>query len=216
MFKDALNLLLANFLKAGRRDSVECGLNPIQPPRSGTVEVLQREFGIAVRSQGHSRIGTTGVTTCTIWLGWDTVGTLAFLCHFDYPWTTKVIPDVLDALSKHASKDTKFTSILLGGRSDCLRWSHATRNRIFNSVEAYKIHHPNLELTVDHGAFLPIFGRRGYSLDLGKVEPGTYSKRPLLRSKMDQKSNAKMLWRPWLPMQRASGSAVPPRVATDV
>lgn len=175
-----------------------------------TVEVLQREFGIADHSLGHRQIATTGVTTCTIWIGWDNEGKYAFLAHFDYPWTTGAVPTVLNELLARVPPKTNFSSILVGGRRDRLRWSNATRARIAFEVDTYKRQHPELNLTIKPGAFIPIFHRRGYAHELGSMAFTRYSKKPLIRSAKDQRANTALLWRIWQPMQRANGSALPP------
>ena len=129
-----------------------------------TLEVFQREYGMASIGQGVSCIRTTRVQQCTIWCGFDQSSGVAFLCHFDYPWSTRSVPQIVAELEELAGKNARFRSMLIGGRS-CL-WSMRTRRRVESLLAPYKGF-----ITVRNGPLSPGVRGKGRSISTvnGKV-----------------------------------------------
>lgn len=177
---------------------------------NSTVEVFQREYGIAATRAGHRRIITTGVTTCTIWLGWDSTSGVAFLAHFDYPWTAQRIPKILNEVAAVARPPYNFQSVLWGGKSCKFLWSHATRKAIINEIAAYESLFSNFKIRVTSSEFHSGICQVGYGLNMVTWEHGVRAPDPEIRiSRADRKMNSGHLYRIWEPIDRAPASLVP-------
>lgn len=126
-----------------------------------TLEVFQREYGMASIDQGVSRIRTTRVQQCTVWCGFDRSSGVAFLSHFDYPWSTRSVPKIVAELKEMAGPNAHFESMLVGGRP-CL-WSMRTRRRVESLLAPYSGF-----ITVRNGPLSP--GLRGKGRSISTVD----------------------------------------------
>ena len=121
-----------------------------------TLEVLQREYGICSKDDWIGTIRTTGIQQCTVWSGFDRKSGVTFLCHFDYPWSARSVPKILEELKELAGPSAKFKSVLIGGRTCRFLWSTKTRNRIKSYID------PSSDfLVVRDGPFSPGIASKG-------------------------------------------------------
>lgn len=165
------------------------------------VEVLQREYGFALRSNGHQIISTPRVESCVVWCGLDLKSGVAFLCHFDFPFTTRTLPIILKELAVLVPSKHIFKSFLLGGRP--FTWSSATRKRVVAFLSQQSI----LNIELEEGPYFKGMSGKGIFLNLESGETGHCSSSPSQRNSL--KDAIKNNWHifTFSEMKRAIGSA---------
>ncbi len=166
-----------------------------------TVEVLQREYGLALRSNGTHIISTPRVETCIVWCGLDPINGVAFLCHFDFPFTANSIPKIINELAAITPANHEFQSQLLGGRP--YTWSSATRRRIKSQISQQKI----LNINVEEGPYFKGLCGKGIYLNLESGEAGNCSGSPVIRISMKDIIQHNWNFFTSSEMKRAKGSA---------
>ena len=97
-----------------------------------SIEVLQHEFTVFEGAKEDAVVFTNGVLICTAWYGYDPDSKVAFMCHFDHPWSTNSMPAVLAELRRVSPKNHHYISKLAGGKS--WWWSNCTRRFITQHV----------------------------------------------------------------------------------
>lgn len=98
------------------------------------VLVGQREIGITRSTDRYPVLATRNVNMCVCLYGYDDVSQVGFLCHFDFPFNTEVLPELAKRLAKHAGSDARFECGIIGG----MRWTWARsgtiRERIYTTL----------------------------------------------------------------------------------
>ena len=89
------------------------------------IEVLQHEYGISRGDVEGFVLTTRNVCICTAWFGYDSENKIAFMCHFDHPWTPNSVPDILRAIKDVTPEQHKFKSYLAGGKN----WYYSIKTR---------------------------------------------------------------------------------------
>lgn len=165
------------------------------------LEVLQREYGFALRSNGTQIISTPRVETCVVWCGLDIKNGVAFLCHFDFSFSTRTLPKILKELALLVPPNHKFKSFLLGGRP--LSWSSGTRE----CVVAFLSQQSELTIELEEGPYFKGLRGKGIFIDLESGESGQCSSSPIYRNSLKDKLIHNWHILSSLEMKRAIGSA---------
>lgn len=98
--------------------------------------VAQHEFMVVPIQRDAPVLRTRNVGPCTAWYGWDTKRRVAFLAHFDSPFSPRSLPYVIDALRRHVPQDAHFETRLEGGLMLTAWYSILTRRAIKKAAQA--------------------------------------------------------------------------------
>lgn len=82
-------------------------------------DVRQREFAIAVRGQSIGLV-TGNVSTCRVLVGINDSAEIAFLAHFDTPWSVDGMETLVRKLQQHGANLADFRLYTYGGVSTTL------------------------------------------------------------------------------------------------
>ncbi|WP_141202339.1 hypothetical protein [Thiomonas delicata] len=119
-----------------------------QTPRQ--INVRQREYALASAKSGAVRLVTRNIFTCTAWFGIDRHNGIAFLCHFDAPWSPAAVPQIVKELMNIAPPDARFESHVVNGTFFAYLWANRTRRRL--KSELGKL--PEFKCTLKEHSFL--------------------------------------------------------------
>ena len=95
-----------------------------------TINVRQRQYAIASADSDTIRLVTRNILACTAWFGIDRHNGIAFLCHFDTPWSPAVVPQIVRELMDIAPNNAQFESHIVNGTFIFSPWSFFTRRRL--------------------------------------------------------------------------------------
>lgn len=98
------------------------------------IRVLQHQYSIAKNS---SLLFTNNIWICTGFYGWDDINKVAFLCHFDHPFSVKSLPVILRKIRRLVPDEHSFEAVLIGGKG--WFWSRVTRNNIKNVIKRQSV-----------------------------------------------------------------------------
>ena len=112
-----------------------------------SANVLQHQYAFARASDECAVLATKGIWICTAWYGWDEKNKIAFLCHFDSPFSAFSVNRIVNELSGITPKGGQYKSILVGGKK--WFWSKCTRNCIKELVATQN----NLRISVQEGEY---------------------------------------------------------------
>ena len=118
--------------------------------RSERVEVLQRQFAIATSAGNPASLATRNLLFCTSWLGFDRQNRVAFLCHFDTPWSVRRIQEVERALVGLVPAGSTFETHVVSGT--WLAFPYSLLTRLLIRRAAVRLH--NIRCTVTVHPFL--------------------------------------------------------------
>lgn len=92
--------------------------------------IAQHQFMVVPIERDAPILRTRNVGPCTAWYGWDTKRRVAFLAHFDTPFSARSVSTVIDALRCHVPPDAHFETRLEGGLMITAWYSILTRRAI--------------------------------------------------------------------------------------
>ena len=87
--------------------------------------VLQHQYTIA---KNGNLLTTNNIWICTGFYGWDETNKVAFLCHFDHPFSVKSLPAIFRKIRELVPDEHSFDAMLIGGKG--WFWSRVTRSNI--------------------------------------------------------------------------------------
>jgi len=142
------------------------------------IEVLQREIAITRAIDQRPILATTNVAMCTVFYGRDTKSKVGFLCHLDLPFTTNIIPSLLEKLRQHSGPNSTFASTLCCGNRYSWARSPLMREKIRSlSREWEKRYSVKIEFGTPEEPYTPIFRKRAFTFNTENGVIGKYPQR---------------------------------------
>jgi hypothetical protein len=80
-----------------------------------TLVVRQRQYAFVTSGFGRKRLVTRNIFVCTVLFGVDRSSGVAFLAHFDLPWSTNALSDILNEAKSKAGPDANFELEIING-----------------------------------------------------------------------------------------------------
>lgn len=107
------------------------------------LNIRQRQYGFALCDGSPQALQTRNILVCTTWFGFDYQRKIAFLCHFDTPWSTARLPLIVSELKMLSDPGTRFSSFIANGTPIVRHvWTDVTRRKLIRkltSIEGFDI-----------------------------------------------------------------------------
>lgn len=148
-------------------------------------EILQKEWGYLTRDDKRHILATPNVKWCTAFYGTDEFSEIGFMCHFDFPRSTKSLPELFIVLENNIPKNRNIVCYLDGGY--CFAHSYFTRKRIIMYIDILNMQGWNIKL-IQKPYNVQLFPPKlrlgkGITFDMQNMKVGNYPMKPQIRSK---------------------------------
>ncbi len=77
--------------------------------------IRQTEYAFATKKSEYRDLITRGILVCTVVFGIDKQTGVAFIAHFDLPWTTNELHKIVDEAREKAGIDSQFEIQVING-----------------------------------------------------------------------------------------------------
>ncbi|MEB3081580.1 hypothetical protein VD792_26625 [Pseudomonas aeruginosa] len=146
------------------------------------IDVPQRRYVIASREISANKIVTRNILFCTAWAGIDKVNGVAFLCHFDTPFSILSISKILSEIKRMVPGEHAFETKIVNGTFFLFPYSLLTRTILLLCLRFQS----KIICRVKCERFLYLNLRRAVSIDLKKMKWSleAYSWEPIQKKKL--------------------------------